>query len=195
MFSWGEDTHRSRAQLDPELQQILALLDNYAADPRHVVHKVRMSRDCPEFPVDQWRNIVEGQPVDITKVFGAQYTTGVDAKQTQDVGDMFQIAVRLPKQSRAVGNHGYMVVAVQATADATAFAFPARRDEYIKYQRYITRLFASYQSHHHGQIIELDKAIRLRAANQKHPRHHNFADFFDFQTIFLDPNGMGPNSG
>jgi hypothetical protein len=55
-------------------------------------------------------------------------------------------------------------------------------------------LFASITPSFHSWVIDLNKAIRLRAANQKHLRLSEFAMFNDLRTIFLTSFGVGPGA-
>ena len=59
---------------------ILDLLDDWSADPTFVVRKILLSPGCPDFPPDQWLNIVKGYAVNLSKVLGAHYSSDVEAK-------------------------------------------------------------------------------------------------------------------
>ena len=106
LFSWGGTSAVLWAGLEPEVQQCLNLLDDWATDPTYVVRKILLSPGCPDFPPDQWLNIVKGYAVDLAKVLGAHYSTDVNTKQSQDLGDLFQISIRVPKQFKAIKTHG-----------------------------------------------------------------------------------------
>ena len=75
------------------MQQCLDLLDDWATDSTYVVRKILLSPGCPDFPPNQWLNIVKGYAVDLAKVLGAHYSSDVDTKQSQDLGDLFQISI------------------------------------------------------------------------------------------------------
>ena len=47
------------------------------------------------------------------------------------------------------------------------------------------------QKVNHSQVIDLDKAIRLQATNQKHLRLSEFSRFDDLRTIYLTSFGVG----
>ncbi|KAF9230248.1 hypothetical protein BU15DRAFT_83872 [Melanogaster broomeanus] len=190
LFPWGPSTVVLRDSLSPDLQQILLILDNWANDPTYVVRKILLAPGAPDFPPDQWVNIVKGLAVDLNKVLGSHYSTEIDSKQTRDVGDLFQLSLWAPKQTKVVRTHGDWVIAFGKTLRATTFALPQRYEEYSTWQTYISQLFASVQSSHHGRVIEFDKAARLRVANQKHIRLSDFAKFDDLRTIYLSPFGV-----
>ncbi|KIJ57579.1 hypothetical protein HYDPIDRAFT_120537 [Hydnomerulius pinastri MD-312] len=194
LFPWGPASIVLRNALAPDLREIFTLLEDWANDPTYVVRKILLSPGCPDFPPDQWANIVKGLAVDLDKVLGAHYSTEVETKQSQDVGDLFQIAIKVPKQSKAVKTHGDWIIAFGKTVQATTFALPQRATEYTAWLSYMSQLFASIRSPFHDRIIEFDKAVRLRVANQKHIRLNDFAQFDDLRTIYLSSYGMGPNS-
>ncbi|KIK90712.1 hypothetical protein PAXRUDRAFT_14198 [Paxillus rubicundulus Ve08.2h10] len=131
--------------------------------------------------------------VDLDEVLGAHYSTEVDTKHSHDIGDLFQIAVKLPKQTKAIKSHGDWVIAFGKTVQATSFALPQRTSEYSAWLSYMSQLFASVRPTFHDRIIDFDKAVCLRAANQKHIHLSDFAQFEDLWTIYLTSYGMGPN--
>ncbi|KAF8550241.1 hypothetical protein OG21DRAFT_1399650, partial [Imleria badia] len=147
--------------LDADLKSILSLLEEWLSDPSFVVWQILLSAGCPDFPSDQWLNIVKGQAVNLSKVLGACYFTEIDPKQTHDLGDLFLlIALKAPKHSKAIKTLGDWVIAFNKTIEATAYVFPQHHAEYITYQIHMFNLFASIQPTHHDRIIKLDKAIR-----------------------------------
>ena len=117
--------------------------------------------DAQTFPPDQWLNIVKGFAVNLAKVLGAHYSTDVEAKQSQDLGELFQISIRVPKQSKAITTHGDRVITFGKTIQAITFTMPGRHAEYIAYQAYLSALFASVSPSFHSRVLDLDKAIRL----------------------------------
>ena len=94
LFPWKGTSAVLRAGLEPEVWQCLELLEDWATDPTYVVRKILLSPGCPDFPPDQWLNIVKGFAVNLAKVLGAHYSTDVEAKQSQDLGDL---SVQVPK--------------------------------------------------------------------------------------------------
>lgn len=176
LFPWKTSSTEVHCSLSQDLQEILALLDNWANDPSFVVRKIMLAPGCPDFPPDQWSNIVKGLAVDLNKVLGAHYSTEVESKQTRDLGDLFQLSVKIPKQSRMVRTHGEWVIAFGKTVQATTFALPQRNAEYLAWQTFMSGLFASILPSFHSRVIEFDRAARLRAhmgwvrVQQNHPR-------------------------
>ncbi|KAF8438804.1 hypothetical protein L210DRAFT_3646353 [Boletus edulis BED1] len=125
-FPWHLSSSFRRLQLQPDQQRILDLLEDWASDPTYIIQKILLSPGCPDFPPDQWLNIVKGQAVDLSKVLGAHYSTEVETKQSHDLRELFQVSVRLPKQSKAIKSHGDWVIAFGKTIQATAYALPPR---------------------------------------------------------------------
>ena len=103
--------------------------------------------------------------VDLSKVLGVHYSSDVETKQSQDLGELFQLSIRVPKQSKAITSHGDWVIAFGKTIQAISYALPGRNSEYVAYQAYMSGLFASITPSFHSRVIDLDKAIRLRTAN------------------------------
>ena len=52
-----------------------------------------------DFPPDHWLNIVNGYAVDLAKVLRAHYPSGVEAEQSQDPGDLFELSWRVKSMS------------------------------------------------------------------------------------------------
>ncbi|KIK74117.1 hypothetical protein PAXRUDRAFT_20197 [Paxillus rubicundulus Ve08.2h10] len=113
-----------RDALDPGLQEILTLLENWANDPTFVIQRILLSPGCPDFLPDQWANIINGLAVNLDKVLGAHYSTEVDTKHSHDIGDLFQIAVKVPKQIKAIKSPGDWIIAFGKTIQVTTFALP-----------------------------------------------------------------------
>ena len=179
LFPWRPSSEVIRSTLPSDLQQTLDLLNNWASDPTFVVRKILLSPGCPDFPPDQWLQVVKGLAVDLNKVLGAHYSTEVDSKQTQDIGEVFQLSVKLPRQTKTVRTHGEWVIAFGKTIQAVSYVLPSRREEYLAWEGYVSQLFAAVQPTHHERVIEFDRAVRLRVAHQKHVRLHDFARFED----------------
>ena len=102
-FPWKGTSAVLRAGLEPEGQQCLELLEDSAIDPAYVVRKILLSPGCPDFPPDQWLNIVKGFAVDLAKVLGAHYSTDVEAKQSQDLGTSSRSLFESPSSPKASG--------------------------------------------------------------------------------------------
>ena len=52
-----------------------------------------------DLPPNHWLNIVNGYAVDLAKVLEAHYSSGVEAEQFQDPGDLFQLSWRVESLS------------------------------------------------------------------------------------------------
>ena len=165
LFLWGPTSAVLKGSLAPELREILTILDNWSNDPTYIVRKILLAPGVPDFPPDQWLNVVKGLAVDLDKVLRAHYSTNVDAKQTRDVGDLFQLSLRIPKQTKAVRSHREWVIAFGKTVQATSFALPQRNAEYLAWQTYISQLFTSVQPTFHDRVIQFNKAAHLRTTH------------------------------
>ena len=150
LFPWKGTASVLRAQLESEVQQCLDLLDDWSADPIFDVRKILLSAGCPDFPPDQWLNIVKGYVVDLSKVLGAHYSSDVETKQSQDLGELFQLSIRVPKQSKAITSHGNWVIAFGKTIQVISYALSSRNSEYVAYQAYMSGLFASITPSFHS---------------------------------------------
>ncbi|KAG9318349.1 hypothetical protein JVU11DRAFT_438 [Chiua virens] len=94
-----------KAQLDSNINPGIKLHEDWAADPTFILHNIILLPECPDFPANQWLNIVKGQVINLAKVLGAHYTTELDNKQPQDLRELFQILVKVSKQSKAIYLH------------------------------------------------------------------------------------------
>ncbi|KAG9309976.1 hypothetical protein JVU11DRAFT_10010 [Chiua virens] len=162
-FPWKGTDSVLRSQLEPELQHTLLLLEDWAKDPTQVVRSILITPGCPDFPADQWLNIVNANAVDLSRVLRAHYSSSVEAHwhQTHDLQQLSE-----PKCPTSVSSHGDWIIAFGKTIQATAFALPGRYSEYVAYQTYISNPFATIHPSFHDRVIEYDKAIRLRAAHK-----------------------------
>ena len=97
----------------------------------------------------------------------------------------------VPKQSKANRTYGDWVIAFGKTIQVITFALPGQYAEYITYQVYMSALFTSVSPSFHFWVIDLDKAIRFWAANQKHLCLSELAQFDDLRTIYLTSFGVG----
>ncbi|KIK75393.1 hypothetical protein PAXRUDRAFT_19039 [Paxillus rubicundulus Ve08.2h10] len=160
LFPWGPTSIAIRDTLAPEHQQVLNILVNWSNDPTFVVQKILLTPGAPNFPPDQWTNIVKGLAVDLNKILGAHYSLKPSKRKILET-------YRTSKQSKIVWTHGDWVIAFGKTLQATVFALPQRSAEYAAWQTYISQLFASVQFSQHERVIEFDKAARLCVAKKK----------------------------
>ena len=115
-----------------------------------MVRKILLSPGCLDFPRNQWLKIVKGYAVDLSKVLGAHYSSDVEAKQSQDLGELFQLSIRVPKQSKVITIHGDWVIAFGKTIQVIPYALPGRNLEYVAYQAYMSGLFTSITPSFHS---------------------------------------------
>ena len=170
-FPWREASDRFRRELSPRLQETFTLLEDWSRDPEYVIRKIRFSPKCPEFPEEQWSNIVQGLPVDLDRILDSGiYNLGTGGC----VG-----------QYKAVETLSDWFVAFNKTIDAVSFAMPQRREEYLAWKNYIMEWFAATERGYHSRVIDFDKAARRRVANQKHLRLTDTAEFNDLRVVFL----------
>ncbi|KIK75158.1 hypothetical protein PAXRUDRAFT_19224, partial [Paxillus rubicundulus Ve08.2h10] len=144
LFPWGPSSIVLQEALPPDLRSTLTLLEDWANDPNFVVQKILLS---------------PGLAIDLDKVLGAHYSTEVNTKHSHDIGDLFQIAIKLPKQTKAIKSHGDWVITFGKTVQATTFALPQRSTEYSAWFSYMSQLFASIRPSFHDRIIKFNKVI------------------------------------
>ncbi|KAF8836925.1 hypothetical protein BDN67DRAFT_863417, partial [Paxillus ammoniavirescens] len=102
---------------------------NWLNDPTFVVRKILLTPSAPDFLPDQRLNIIKGLAVDLDKVLGDHYSTDINSKQTRNVGDLFQLSLQVPKQTKAVCTHGDWIIAFGKTIQATSFVLPQHNAE------------------------------------------------------------------
>ncbi|KAI9571542.1 hypothetical protein HD554DRAFT_2005288, partial [Boletus coccyginus] len=158
---------------------------NWTSDSTFVIRKILLSPGCPDFLPDQWLQLVKGLAIDLNKVLRAHYSTEVNSKQTQDIGDIFQLSIKLPCQTKSVQTYDKWIIAFLKTIQVVLYILPPRWAEHLTWKSYIFQLFAAIQPSHHEQIIEFDHTARVRVFHQKHLCLDNFTQFKDLRTIFL----------
>ncbi|KAI9567028.1 hypothetical protein HD554DRAFT_2039914 [Boletus coccyginus] len=119
-----------RSSLSADLQEVLELLNNWASDPTFVIRKILLSLGYPDFPSDQWLQLIKGLAVDLNKVLGAHYSTEVNSRQTQDIRDIFQLSIKLPHQTKSVRTHGEWIIAFLKIIQAVSYILPPRWGEF-----------------------------------------------------------------
>ncbi|KAH7904886.1 hypothetical protein BJ138DRAFT_1118985 [Hygrophoropsis aurantiaca] len=132
MFPWNQSEGTMPNIVDKDLKRAMDLLDNWSGDPKLVKSKILLAPGCPDFPPDQWLNIVQGLPVDLDKVLTSHYSTETEEKQTQDIG-LFQVSLKVAKASRIIVSQADWSMAHYKLICAASFAFPWLRSMYMSY--------------------------------------------------------------
>ncbi|KAH7912978.1 hypothetical protein BJ138DRAFT_1124813, partial [Hygrophoropsis aurantiaca] len=187
-FTWAVRSEIARTSMGPELTRTLDTLDKWSTDPKFIRSKILLAPDCPDFPPDQWLNIVQGNVVDLDKVLTAHYSTDTEQKQVQEMG-IFQISLRTSNTSRFIKTQADWSIAHYKYVRAIAFVLPWMRDSIQTYHDFILQMFASFHISAHSYVICFDRAVRLRVAHQKHIRLDDVAKFDDLRIIHLNPYG------
>jgi hypothetical protein len=134
-FPWCRSTSLHRQSL-----LIISLsLNNWANDRP----KIPLSPGCPDFPMDQWSNIVRGLAVDLDRVLDVPRRSILSRCMASEGG---------PKtlNNRVAKTHGGWTIVFHKTLEAMSFAIPPRRGGYLAWQDYISRLFAAIQLRYHS---------------------------------------------
>ncbi|KLO04393.1 hypothetical protein SCHPADRAFT_947726 [Schizopora paradoxa] len=119
----------------------------------------------PEYPPDQWKNLLLGDAVDLDKVLSAINSRSIDNKFKQSIGDKMVIEfVGETKATKKVKTHTDWISAFSKTKSAILFLFGHRREELDKYSDYIKNMFRSISPKSHRAVIHADQAIREQVA-------------------------------
>ncbi|KAH7911760.1 hypothetical protein BJ138DRAFT_1179310 [Hygrophoropsis aurantiaca] len=187
-FPWASSSDALRRSIGPELLRTLDILDKWSTDPKFIRSKILLAVGCPDFPPDQWLNVVQGNVVDLDKVLAAHYSTDTDQKQTQEMG-LFQFSLKMANTSRFVKSQADWSIAHYKYVRAIAFALPWMRDSIQTYHDFILQTFAAFHPSAHSHVIAFDRAVRLRVAHQKYIGLDDVSKFDDLRNIHLNPYG------
>jgi hypothetical protein len=97
---------------------------------------------CPAFPDSEWLNLVQGKAINLNNAFPGFYSTSINNKQTQTVGEI-ELKFEIKDASTPVTTHGNWTIVFDLTQDAYLFAFPHRAKKLKQYQCYILQQFVT----------------------------------------------------
>lgn len=182
--------------LRPELQRSRELLRAYAVDPKLAKSDLLNSIGAPEFPDNEWANVLAGRSVDLDHVISGRYNVSAGQRRVEKLGD-FELAYGSGTPTKRVESMGDWVLAWNQTVAAVSYAFPHRRRELTEYGSYIVGLFGALAVSFHHRLIDHEKAVRKRVASRQNLLLTDYKDFDDLRLQFIDSCGaaVGRHSG
>jgi hypothetical protein len=188
LFAWVICDGIDPPSLSPSLMQTQTILENFSRDPKLAKSSLHNSARLPQFPDSEWANLIAGRAVDLDHVLAAQYSIAHDERWTERIGEL-EVVVGSTKPARVVDTHGKWVIAWDQAVDATTYIFPHRSTELRDYGRHISQLFTSFPDSLHTQVIQYDRAIRIRTAQQQDLLLTDFHRFTDLHVLWIQNAG------
>ncbi|KAG1829378.1 hypothetical protein DFJ58DRAFT_671903 [Suillus subalutaceus] len=182
------------ASLPQDIRETYQQLENFAADPKSVVNDILSTPGCPPFPPSEWLNVVRWKYVILAKVLNSAHTTELDPKKTHVIDDEIELALQVSKSSMGIKTSSDHNIAFSMYIEAISFVFPQRRDEFMQYNTYLSRLFHAMEIRLHSHVIEFDQSVRNQVAMQRNLRLTDYPQFEHLRTTFLTSFGVGANS-
>ncbi|KAF8954819.1 hypothetical protein BDZ97DRAFT_1604203, partial [Flammula alnicola] len=120
----------------------------------------------PQFPDNEWANVLAGRVVDFDHVFSGVYSLAPDERRRERMGP-FEVVVGSSAPAKVVRSHSDWVIAWDQFIDAVVYVFPHRQSELIHYGKFLRQLFTSIPTERHLRVIQFDKAVRLRVSQRR----------------------------
>jgi hypothetical protein len=187
---WAIRDEISPVELSQNLRRTNAILDNISRDPKSARRSLFNSASRPQFPENEWLNVLAGHAVDMDHIFSSLYAVVHDDRRIERIGDI-KISVGHSTPAKTIRTHGDWVIAWDRVVEATTFAFPHRERELRTYGKYITQLFSAVPPASHSRVIQFDKACRVRVGQCQ---DRELSDTFAFNDIYLVWIQNGPTS-
>ena len=130
---------------------------------------------------------------DLSKVLGAYYSTEVETKQSHDLGDIFQLSMRLPKKTKPSSHTEIGSSESPSPKPSKLHRQPEMLNTSPIKISFRDSLLPSDPPTMIGSLNSTKPSVYERV-NQKHLRLDNFAAFEDLRTISLSEYGMGLNA-
>lgn len=166
-FESKDPEHRSQTELSLSLQKTHALLENFSRDVKQERSSLlNCNRPIPQFSQAEWLNLLSGNTIDLDHVFYNVYTVSYNTKDIVELGKNVELLYGSSMPAKTVKTHGDWVIAWDCLVDTTLFVFRHRKQELQAYGKHIQCYFTSLPSQLHMQVINYDRASRIRAVQQ-----------------------------
>ena len=187
---WVTRNETSPSYLPLSLTATQSILKNISRDFKTVKVSLLNSPTLPQFPKSEWVSLLSEHAVDLNHVLASHYSTSHEEKRTEHIGDLEFFISGHSKPTKAVKTHGNWVSAWDQTVEATLFVFEHRGMELREYRHHITQLFTSLNAPLHSRIIQYDRAMRNRVAQQRNLLLTNFSEFTDLHVLHIQKPGI-----
>jgi hypothetical protein len=145
---------------------------------------------CPSFPLSQWTLLLEGRAPDLEKIFSGHYSTIINPEQAQLLGKGFKIVLSQHTPMHKVKTYGDWSITTDLWIDALSFIMPWKESELHGYKRYISSFFVNVHYSLHSQIIDFDRACRLKIEGKKFLCFNSINEFRWLEVSHLSSLGM-----
>ena len=99
----------------------------------------------PPFPVSEWKNLVQGQVIDLDKVFSQHKRNGITSKVSEKIG-VLELSLDTEPTGKRVSGYTDWSVAWEDTMNAYLYVWPKCFPELAAYRQHISAL--SPETHH-----------------------------------------------
>ncbi|KAJ6619038.1 hypothetical protein B0H10DRAFT_1794203, partial [Mycena sp. CBHHK59/15] len=131
-------------------------IENYSRDTKEVLRLIRSHAGCPPFTETGWKNLLEGNYVDLDQMSDELY-------------------------KHKITNQGEWTTAWLAFEHCVNFAFQDRGQELTTYFQYIQGLFAQTSADHAHNVIGCDEAIQTFIGSSRQHLFDNISFFGQFE--------------
>ena len=143
-----------------------SILENIPQDFKTVKASLLNSPTLPQFPESEWVSLLSRHAINLDHILASHYSTLHEEKRTKRIGDLKFFISGRSKPTKAVEMHSNWVSAWDQTVEVTLFIFEHRGMELREYGRHITQLFTSLDTPLHSRIIQYNRAMHNRVAQQ-----------------------------
>jgi len=160
-----ETGYVQQAITDPLANETQKALLGYALHPKAVENHIQYGRNRPNVPIAVLQAIAHGKFVDLEKVIHDP-AIPFDGENTLRVNDAGQLSTTMQKKYSPIRNSVELHYALSLLAQAYAFLFPGRRQEFTDYIQSLLAL--EFSGIPLTSILLYDRALRNKVASQRH---------------------------
>ncbi|TRM63041.1 hypothetical protein BD626DRAFT_403342 [Schizophyllum amplum] len=203
LFAWSVGNEIDKAILPATVVETNRQLENFSRDLKGAKTHLLNATSRPQFPDEEWGNILSGRVVDLDRVLSSIYSVSVNHKSVERVGAL-ELTFGHATPSKTVKTYGDWVTAWSATSEAVLFILPHLKADLDAYAKHIQAYFRSLPSEgiYPQRVINYDRAVRIRVSERRDTRLTDFFAFSDLQLMWIHgpmvpdaPRTSGGNSG
>ncbi|THU78370.1 hypothetical protein K435DRAFT_573434, partial [Dendrothele bispora CBS 962.96] len=178
-FAWVGKQASNPTVLSADLEKTRQALENWGRDKDYTLSSIKSDPDCPQFPNSEWKNLIAGKPVEFDHILSSVGSASFNDKQTQRLGEL-EIRFGSATPIRKVSTHGEWTICWDLYFNAVTFLMPWRASELNTYRSHITNLFSAHaDSSYHINVINYDKAVRIRVSERRNLLLSEIGSFTD----------------
>jgi hypothetical protein len=179
--------------IHPHIVRTLELQREWSTDIKRARSSLRFAAAKPGFPASQYRNMLEGLPVDLNQVNASINTYKLEENRKATIGSNLEIDFGVAAPVKSIENASQWFDAWEAYTEAVELLFPFRKAEFVAYGKQIRAIFRTTPVERFSWVIALDSSIRQRVADTNCHLLNDFGAFADLQLLYLTygPPGKG----